>query len=116
VSAYHDLNLDRVVGEVNFGGDMIEAVIRQTDRNVPYKPVRASRGKRIRAEPVKALYEQGRVHHVGVFPELEAEMVQWIPDESVWSPNRLDALVWAITDLAGTKIIPDVNWAAKAIV
>ncbi len=116
VSAYHEFDLDRVVGESNFGGDMVEAIIRQTDRDVSYKQVRASRGKRIRAEPVKALYEQGRVHHVGLFPELEAEMVQWIPDESVWSPNRMDALVWAITDLAGSKMIPDVNWASKAAV
>jgi phage terminase large subunit-like protein len=84
---------------------MVESIIRQTDAAVSYTAVRASRGKRIRAEPIKALYEQGRVHHVGNFDELEAEMVQWVPDESEWSPNRLDALVWALTDLAGGRIL-----------
>jgi len=103
VDLYHELTADRVVGEVNFGGDMVDAVIRNTDSTVAYKSVRASRGKRQRAEPVKALYEQGRVHHVGTFSELEAEMVQWVPDESSWSPNRVDALVWALTELGAGK-------------
>ena len=78
---------------------MVESNLRTVDQTISYQPVNASRGKRSRAEPVKSLYEQGRVHHVGTFGELEAEMVQWIPDESSWSPNRLDALVWAITEL-----------------
>lgn len=102
VALFHDLEADRVVGEVNYGGDMVEAVIAGVDRAVPYKAVRASRGKRQRAEPIKALYEQNRVHHIGSFGELEAEMVQWVPDESPWSPNRLDALVWALTELSST--------------
>ena len=99
-ATYHEWDADRVLGEANYGGDMVEAVIRQADPNVSYKSVHASRGKRIRAEPIKALYEQHRVHHVGVFPELEAEMVQWEPDVSDWSPNRIDAMVWAVTELS----------------
>jgi phage terminase large subunit-like protein len=65
---------------------------------VPYRKVTASRGKRVRAEPVAALYEQGRVHHVGLFPRLEEQMLEWTPDAPK-SPDRLDALVWAVTDL-----------------
>jgi phage terminase large subunit-like protein len=99
IAAYARWSADRIVAEKNFGGDMVESTIRTIDQAVSFEPVTASRGKRIRAEPVKSLYEQGRVHHVGTFAELEAEMVQWIPDESAWSPNRLDALVWAITEL-----------------
>ena len=89
------------MAERNFGGDMVESTIRNVDANVPVKLVTASRGKRLRAEPIKALYEQGRVHHVGELVELEAEMVQWIPDESDWSPNRIDACVWALSELSG---------------
>lgn len=99
VDAFDATQADRVVGERNFGGDMVESVIRTKRKNISYKDVTASRGKAIRAEPVKALYEQRRVHHLGRFPELESEMVTWVPDESRWSPNRLDALVWAITEL-----------------
>lgn len=109
VNLYQELGADRVVGEVNYGGDMVESVIRKVSDNVSYDDVRASRGKRVRAEPVKALYEQGRVHHVKVFSELESEMVQWVPDESDWSPNRVDALVWAISYLAGLKPRPDLR-------
>lgn len=105
VSTLHDLQFDRIVGEVNYGGDMVEAIIRQADPDVSYKNVHASRGKRIRAEPIKALYEQHRVHHVGTFPEMESEMSLWVPDESEWSPNRLDALVWALTDLAAGRLL-----------
>ncbi|KKL08037.1 hypothetical protein LCGC14_2579960, partial [marine sediment metagenome] len=100
VATYQDWTADLIVGEANYGGDMVESNIRTVDSSVSYENVHASRGKRIRAEPIKALYEQGRVHHVGTFSELEAEMVQWIPDESAWSPNRIDALVWALTELA----------------
>lgn len=97
---------DRIVAEKNFGGDMVEATIRNVSADVPVKNVTASRGKRLRAEPIKALYEQARVHHVGVLGPLETEMVQWIPDESPWSPNRLDALVWALTELSTGKKRP----------
>jgi len=97
VSGYYKFKADRIVAEVNFGGDMVEAIIRIVDKNIPFKKVHASRGKAIRAEPVSALYEQGRVHHVGSFAELEDQLCEWVPGDK--SPDRLDALVWAITDL-----------------
>lgn len=101
VTAYHREEADRVVAEVNFGGDMVESTIRAVTagQGVAYKAVRASRGKAVRAEPVAALYEKGRVHHVGNFAELEDELCTWVPGESDWSPNRLDAAVWAVTEL-----------------
>jgi phage terminase large subunit-like protein len=100
VAVYRGLGADRIVAEVNFGGDMVEMVIRTVDPTVSYKAVTASRGKQVRAEPVAALYEQGRVHHVGTFARLEDELCDWDPVSSKRSPNRLDALVWAITELA----------------
>lgn len=103
VQALHDLHADRLVVEVNHGGDMVEAVIRQIDPNVPIRTVRASRGKVARAEPVSALYEQSRIHHVGTYPALEDEMAEFTrgfdPAKAGWSPDRTDALVWAITEL-----------------
>jgi len=98
--AYADHMADRVVAEVNNGGDLVEALIRTKDRNISYSSVHASRGKAIRAEPVAALYEQGRVHHVGTFPRLEDQLCEFDPlVQDVKSPDRMDALVWAITDL-----------------
>lgn len=97
VDAYHRHIADRIVAEVNNGGEMVEFVIRTIDENVSYNDVWASRGKQTRAEPVSALYEQGRVHHVGGLPELEDEMCTWVPGQP--SPNRMDALVWLVTDL-----------------
>ncbi|HEY7233898.1 MAG TPA: terminase family protein [Gemmatimonadaceae bacterium] len=91
---------DRIVGEVNNGGDLVEAQIRMIDRNVSYKAVHASRGKRTRGEPVAALYEQGRVHHCGSFDRLEDQMITWVPAMSDESPDRADALVWGLTELA----------------
>jgi len=99
VELYDEVEGDRIVAEVNNGGDLVEAVLRTVDPSVPVRKVHASRGKRMRAEPVAALYEQGRVHHVGGLPELEDQMTTWTP-ESADSPDRLDALVWALTDLA----------------
>lgn len=99
VTLYHKLEADRIVGEVNNGGDLVEANVRSIDPNVSYKAVRASRGKQKRAEPVASLYEQRRVRHCGTFPLLEDEMCQWEPGVSAWSPNRLDALVWVLTEL-----------------
>lgn len=90
---------DRVVGETNNGGEMIETTLRTVDADVPYKAVHASRGKQARAEPVATLYEQGRVHHVGVFDDLEDQLCNWEPSSGRASPDRLDALVWAITEL-----------------
>lgn len=98
VNAYHEHKLDRIIAERNNGGDMVEATIRTVDPSVPIRLVWASRGKRTRAEPVAALYEQGRVHHVGAFPDLESQMTGWVPDIGV-SPDRVDATVWAVTDL-----------------
>ncbi len=99
VTAYHRHKADRIIGEVNYGGDMVEQTIVSVDNAVSYKSIRATRGKAVRAEPVVARYEQGRVHHVGQFPDLEDEMCNWVPGESSWSPNRVDGLVWAVTEL-----------------
>lgn len=90
-----------VVGEINFGGDMVRAVIHAADPTVRFKSVRASRGKLARAEPVALLYEQGRVKHCGSFPQLEDQMCEFAADGYIGegSPDRVDALVWAITDL-----------------
>jgi hypothetical protein len=101
VTGYHRNLADRVLGEANFGGDMVENTIRTVDETVAYKPIHASRGKAVRAEPVVAWYEKGRVHHVGEFPELEDEQCNWVPNSRMPSPNRVDALVWAVTDLLG---------------
>lgn len=102
VELYETHRADRVVAEVNNGGDLVENVLRSVDANLSYKSVNASRGKRVRAEPVSALYEQGRVHHVGGFAELEDQMCTFAPDQAKGadeSPDRVDALVWAFTDL-----------------
>lgn len=99
VAAYRKWKADRIVAEVNNGGDLVETNIRTVDRDVAYRAVHASRGKAIRAEPISALYEQGRVHHVGSFPKLEDELCDWDPTSSKRSPNRLDALVWGLTEL-----------------
>jgi phage terminase large subunit-like protein len=100
VKAYKDFAADRIIGEVNNGGDMVEMTIRNVDRDVSYKSVTASRGKAIRAEPISSLYEQGRVHHVGSLAQLEDEMCDFDPVTTVKSPNRMDALVWALTELS----------------
>lgn len=97
VNAYHDYQADRIVAEVNNGGDMVEHTVRTVDRRVSFKQVRASRGKLTRAEPVAALYEQGKVHHLGVLSQLEDQMCSWVPGDT--SPDRMDALVWALTEL-----------------
>lgn len=98
VAEYHRFHADRIAGEVNNGGDLIETVLRSIDADVSFRAVRAMRGKIERAEPVAALYEQRRVHHLGRFPELEEQMTTFRP-ESGDSPDRLDALVWAVTML-----------------
>jgi phage terminase large subunit-like protein len=99
---------DCLVAEVNQGGDMATAVLRAVDATVPVKPVRARRGKWLRAEPVAAFYQQGRVLHAGRFPQLEDEMCDFGPNglSENRSPDRLDALVWAVTEL-----MPD--WGAE---
>jgi phage terminase large subunit-like protein len=103
VQLYVDLKADAIVGEANFGGDMVEAVVRNAARamgvtGLTYKAVHASRGKAVRAAPVSQLYEQAKISHCDVFPDLEDELTSWTP-ESGRSPNRLDALVWAVSEL-----------------
>ena len=98
IAAYHEFEADRIVVEVNQGGDMAKAVIAQIDPAAPIAGVYATRGKRLRAEPVAALYEQGHVRHVGAFPKLEDQMTNYTGAGGA-SPDRLDALVWALTEL-----------------
>lgn len=97
VTAYHRHKANAIIAEDNNGGEMVEAVIKQVDPTVIVKRVHASRGKATRAEPVAAVSEQGRDHHVGNFPALEDELCLWVPGDA--SPNRLDAKVWAVTEL-----------------
>lgn len=100
VQLYHELKADRLLAEKNFGGDMVLSTIRSVDPSVPTKLLTASRGKRLRAEPVSALDEQGKIHHVGAtMPVLEDQLCSWVPDAGDPSPDRLDARVWAITEL-----------------
>ena len=112
IEAYDKHMADRVIGEQNFGGDMVESTVKQAalarKTTISYEAVRASRGKAIRAEPVVAMYEQGRIHHIGNFPILEEEMLSWVPGQSGYSPNRMDALVWAVTEL-----MPKTAWASE---
>ncbi|KKM94096.1 hypothetical protein LCGC14_1201720 [marine sediment metagenome] len=102
LGVYDKEEADKMIGEINFGGDMVESTIKKTaealNKSVNYQSVRASRGKAVRAEPIAAAYEQGRVHHVGEFPFLEEELTSWVPGDRD-SPNRLDACVWSLTEL-----------------
>ena len=107
VNAYYDWDADRIVAEVNNGGDLVERLIRNVDPNIPYRSVRATRGKIVRAEPIAALYEQRRVHHMGIYPELESQMCTYTGDTKT-SPDRLDALVWGLSEL--NKSLGNVNW------
>lgn len=111
VRLFERLEADRIVAEVNQGGDMVEAVIRTISPTVPIRSVRATRGKWTRAEPVAALYEQGRVRHAGSFPALEDEMADFGPDglSNGRSPDRLDAMVWAVTALSTAQAEPRVR-------
>ena len=97
IDAYRRWAADRIVGEVNNGGEMIEHVLRSIDPTVSYEAVHASRGKAVRAEPIAARYEKGFIHHVGEFAELEDELCIWTPADQ--SPHRLDAAVWLFTEL-----------------
>lgn len=109
VAAYRRYEADVVVVEVNQGGDMVAQVLRSVEPNLPIEEVRATRGKYVRAEPVAALYEQGRVHHVGALTELEEQMVTFTPERAAdrsdgYSPDRVDALVWALAALFPSMI------------
>jgi phage terminase large subunit-like protein len=122
VAAYEEFKCDRVVAEKNQGGDMVELTLRSVMPNISYKGITAKQGKRLRAEPIAALYEQGRISHVGNFEALEDQLVSWVPD-SGYSPDRLDALVHGFAELdlafgsafdafleAGTKVCPSCNY------
>ncbi len=99
VSLYNKLEADVLVAEDNFGGEMIEYTIKTIAGAPPVKRIHASRGKQARAEPASALYQQGKVHHVGLFAQLEDQMCGWVPDSGMKSPDRIDWLVWALTEL-----------------
>lgn len=101
ITAFHEFAADTIVAEVNQGGDLVKSVLAQVDASVPVREARANRGKWVRAEPVAALYAQGRVKHAGMFAELEDELCAFGPDGLAGgrSPDRLDAMVWAVTEL-----------------
>lgn len=103
IQAYKAHQADRIVAEVNNGGDLVETILRNADPTISYKGVHASRGKVTRAEPVVALYEQGKVKHLKNLPKLELQMTTWAAKEGEKSPDRVDALVWALTDLMLTN-------------
>ena len=107
INSYYEWQADRIVAEVNNGGDLVERLLRSIDHNIPYRSVRATRGKMLRAEPIAALYEQKRVHHVGYFSELEQQMCYYTGETNT-SPDRLDALVWGLTELSKSR--GEVNW------
>jgi phage terminase large subunit-like protein len=112
VELYHKHQADKIVAETNNGGDMVILLLKQVDASIATKKVTATRGKQLRAEPISSLYEQGKVHHVGYFSELETQMCEWTPT-SAESPDRLDALVWAITELnsGGASMLALANMA-----
>lgn len=99
VNTFYKYEADRVIAEVNNGGDLVERLLRTVDSSVPYRAVRSSKGKLVRAEPISALYEQGKVSHVGTFSKLEDQLCSFTLD-SKGSPDRLDALVWGLTELS----------------
>jgi phage terminase large subunit-like protein len=106
---YRRHQADLIAAEANYGGAMVEAVIRQADKTLPVHLVTASRGKHIRAEPIAFLMQKGRMHHAGAYVDLETEMTTYTPEESgKWSPNRLDAMVWATTSLLDKRLK---NWS-----
>lgn len=121
VRLYRSWSADKIVAEKNQGGLMVESTIKAVDRSVPVKLVHASRGKIVRAEPISALYEQGRVHHVGRFDALEDQMCLFAADNlrniSNGSPDRVDALVWGLTEIfdkiTGRRILSDTHDKTK---
>lgn len=105
ITAYNTYQADSIVAEVNQGGDMVESTVRNIDKMVRFRQVRATRGKAIRAEPIASLYEQNRIHHVGYFEKLEEQMCSYDPTlgQHQKSPDRMDAMVWALTELFGAN-------------
>jgi predicted phage terminase large subunit-like protein len=120
IAAYRLHGADRIVAEVNAGGDMVQLTLRTVDPHVSFKAVHASRGKVIRAEPVAALYEQRKVHHVGTFATLEDQLSSFTSDfdrsRAGYSPDRLDALVWALTDLTLQRHVKPPGFVAPVVV
>lgn len=110
ISGYYKYKADRIVAESNAGGEMVETTVRTEDKTVSFRMVHASRGKTTRAEPVSALYEQGRVHHVGAFGALEDQMCTWVQGDA--SPDRMDALVWALTEL---MLDDEPSWSSEVV-
>ncbi len=119
IELYRRLKADRLIAEVNNGGALVENTIRMVDRAVPFTAIHATRGKALRAEPISALYEQGRVSHLGEFQKLEEQMLAFTSDfdrsRAGYSPDRVDALVWALTELAlgtqgGSPSISTFHW------
>ncbi len=104
-AAFRGFNANRVIAEINNGGDMVTEVLRQSEPNLPVRAVHATRGKFLRAEPIAAAYERGLVFHVGTFGKLEDQLCALTPDfdrrAMGFSPDRADALVWALADLLG---------------
>jgi PBSX family phage terminase large subunit len=107
---YNDHRADRIIAEVNNGGDMVVDTIRHANESLPVKVVHATRGKLIRAEPIAALYEEGKVHHLGMFAEMEQELCTFTGKASDRSPNRMDALVWALTELSTGSTGVDISF------
>lgn len=103
INAYYKHKASRIIAEVNNGGDLVERLLRTIDKNIPYTSVSATRGKLVRAEPISALYEQQRVSHLGIFKQLEDQMCSYVGEKS-GSPDRLDALVWAMTELSRSSL------------
>ena len=108
VAAYHEFKTDRIIAESNQGGEMVSLTIKTVDPTVPVELVHASRGKKARAEPIAALYEQGKVFHAGAFSDLEDQLCSWAPEDGE-SPDRLDALVWALSSIMFVGS-PNLRW------
>lgn len=108
IKAFYDYKADKIIAERNNGGEMVESTIKGVDPDVPVKLVDATRGKVVRAEPIASLDEQGKIHHVGTFGACESQMTTWTPDSGLPSPDRMDARVWAFTELmtkSGTVVV-----------
>jgi hypothetical protein len=122
--AFERHSADRIVGEVNYGGDMVRAVIQAQDPHLPFTAVTASRGKEVRAEPISAIYEQKKIHHIGYFPEIEEQLLAMLQSGYVGlrSPDRADAVIWGFTELFpkltkkdhGPSIPPKINVAPRS--
>jgi predicted phage terminase large subunit-like protein len=108
VELFYTWSANLIVAEVNNGGDLVERLIKGIDNAVRYRSVHASKGKIMRAEPISALYEQKKVHHMGVFPELESQMTSFTGEKTKPSPDRLDALVWGLTEISRSR--GEVSW------